>query len=624
MKNVHGWSTIALALFVLASSASSAAPRNKRYIVKSFRDSTATARADLQTLRSQEEGVFKREVMKLTEEEVSELAKSSTVLAIEEDFIMEKSLTPTDPEYSSQWHYFDTLGGINLPSAWAQTTGSSSIVVAVLDTGITAHPDFSGRVLSGADLISDLSFANDGNGRDTDPSDPGDWVNPGDPCYQGQSLPSSWHGTHVAGTIAANANNSTNVVGVNWNSKILPVRVLGKCGGYTSDIADGIRWAVGGSVTGLPVNTNPAKVINMSLGGQGPCTTDMQAAIDYARARQAVVVVAAGNSSANLDVTSFAPANCLGVIVVGATNRNGARSYYSNYGEMVDISAPGGDSMGGVLSLTNYGSTSATSNYGTKFMSGTSMAAPHVSGVISLMFSVNAGLFPDQISVLLKETARAFSGFSGCSESTCGAGILNADEAVYQASRVSPDSSVSDSEPINAGPSDEGNNVVTHQSSGGFCGSVDFGDGPGAGGGPGMMMLAFAFILATVLASKARGNSQSKARWTSPLALFPAKISRIFCALNSCMASLVSRSALAIWGVSETLGKLRSSLVIESGSLAKTSRAAPAMVLFFSAVISAISSTMGPLAVLMRMACSFMSANSRAPMRPLVASVSGQ
>ncbi len=615
MKNVHGW-LVATALIALTGPCSVIAATSKRYIVKSFQGSTERFRS----LRSQEEGIFKRQVMKLSSEQVSELAKSSTVLSIEEDFIMEKSLSPSDPEYSSQWHYFDTLGGINLPNAWEQTTGSSSVVVAVLDTGITAHPDLAGRILSGADLISDLSFANDGNGRDTDPSDPGDWVNPGDPCYQGQSLPSSWHGTHVAGTIAANANNSKNVVGVNWNSKILPVRVLGKCGGYTSDIADGIRWAVGGSVAGLPINTNPAKVINMSLGGQGPCTNDMQAAIDYARSRQAVVVVAAGNSSANLDVTSFAPANCRGVIVVGATNRNGARAYYSNYGEMVDLSAPGGDSMGGVLSLTNYGSTSATNNYGTKFMSGTSMAAPHVAGVISLMLSVTPGLFPDQISVLLKESVRSFSGFSGCSESTCGAGILDADEAVYQAARVSPDSTVSDSEPINSGPSEDSNNVVTHQSSGGFCGSVDFGGPSGPGGGPGMVMLSLAFLIATVLASR----SQSRAKKTSPWGLLPAKTSKILRALISCIASLVSLSALAIWGVRETFESAKSSLLMAMGSRVKTSRAAPAIDLLLRASMRASSSMIGPRAVLMRMASLFISANSRAPMRPLVASLSGQ
>ncbi len=624
MLNVQGWLTAA-ALVAFAVSTPVSARSGKRFIVKSYRDSSVSAQRNLRTLRTQEEGIFKREVVELSEDELSNLAASSSVVTIEEDFVMQTSLAPNDSEYSSQWHYYDTLGGINLPSAWEQTTGSSSVVVAVLDTGITAHPELSGRVLQGADLISDTFFANDGGGRDTDPSDPGDWVNPGDSCYQGQSLPSSWHGTHVAGTIAANSQNSTGVAGVDWNAKILPVRVLGKCGGYTSDIADGIRWAVGGSVAGLPTNTNPARVINMSLGGQGPCTSDMQSAIDFARSRKAVVVVAAGNSSANLDVTSFAPANCRGVIVVGATNRNGARAYYSNYGDMVDLSAPGGDSMGGVLSLTNFGSTSATSNYGTKFMSGTSMATPHVSGVISLMLSVNFGLFPDQISVVLKDSARSFSGFSGCTEATCGAGILDADEAVYQAARVSPDSTVSDTEPVNAGPTEDSNNVVTHQSSGGFCGSVDFGGGGPGAGGPGMMMLALAFVLATVMARRQRFSAtQFFAKWTSPTALLPLRRSTILRALNSCMLSLVSRSALAMWGVRETFSRLSSSLLIVSGSTVYTSRAAPAITLFLSALMSASSSITGPLEVLMRMASLFMSASSRSPMRPLVFASSGQ
>lgn len=620
MLNVQGWLTAGVVLAFAVSNPVSAA-HSKRYIVKSLRGSATTSSERFHTLRSDEEGIFKREVMNLSDDQVSELASSSTVMTIEEDFLMEASKVPSDPEYSSQWHYYDSLGGIKLPSAWDQTTGSTSIVVAVLDTGITAHPELSGRVLQGADLISDTFYANDGGGRDTDASDPGDWINPGDSCYQGQSYPSSWHGTHVAGTIAANAGDGTGVVGVNWQSKILPVRVLGKCGGYTSDIADGIRWAVGGTVSGLPVNTNPARVINMSLGGQGPCTSDMQSAIDYARSKKAVVVVAAGNSTANLDVTSFAPANCRGVIVVGATNRNGAKSYYSNYGDAIDISAPGGDSSGGVLSLTNFGSTSPTSNFGTKYMTGTSMATPHVSGVISLMLSVTSGLFPDQISVLIKDTARTFSGFSGCSESTCGAGILDADEAVYQAARVSPDSTVSDTEPVNAGPTEDSNNVVTHQSSGGFCGSVDFGDG--AEGGPGMMMLALSFIVATMLARKTR-TAQSRAKWTSPLGLRFARTSRTLAAVSSCMASLVSRSALAIWGVRETFGSFKSSLAILKGSLSNTSSAAPLIVPSLRAAIKAFSSTTGPLAVLSNIASFFMRESSRLPMRPLVLGVSGQ
>lgn len=574
MQKCHGWASVLLVLTVLVFTENAWA-KQKRYIIKrlgtSFEESSQ-ARARVMGVRS--EGVFQREVLALSQSELEELKSDASVMTVEEDFIMRTAQTPSDPEYFSQWHYHDALGGINLPSAWDQTTGSSSVVVAVLDTGIVNHPELAGRVLPGADLISDPTFANDGGGRDGDATDAGDWINPGDPCYQGQSQASTWHGTHVAGTIGANANDSQGVVGINWKSKILPVRVLGKCGGYTSDIADGIRWAVGGNVSGVAANKNPARVINMSLGGEGPCTSDMQSAIDFARSKKAVIVVAAGNSSANLDVTGFAPANCRGVIVVGANNRNGVMAYYSNYGEMVDITAPGGDLTGGVISLTDYSSTTPSSQYGTKAMNGTSMAAPHVSGVLSLMLSVNSGLFPDQLAVILKQSSRAFGWSSNCDEARCGAGILDADEAVYQASQATPDASVSDLEPINAGPSADEDRVVTHQSGGGgFCGSVDFGGGPGGGGG--MMMLSLFLMIATVMARRFQGAGAKNK--TAPEGLLPARVSMMFCALKSSIASLVSWSALPIWGVSVTFESLKSSLSRLKGSLANTSRPAPMM-----------------------------------------------
>lgn len=577
MKNCQGWAVVG-ALTVLLFTGALQASTHKRYIVKRLKAKLEAQSARFQVVSQRDEGVFERQVVTLSESEREALLSDGNVMTIEEDFIMKTALTPSDPEYNNQWHYYDSVGGINLPQAWNQTTGSAGVVVAVLDTGITAHPELAGRVLQGADLISDPFFANDGGGRDNDPSDTGDWINPGDPCYQGQSLPSSWHGTHVAGTIAANANDGQGVVGVNWNSKILPVRVLGKCGGYTSDIADGIRWAAGGSVSGVSANKNPARIINMSLGGEGPCTNDMQSAIDFARSKKAVVVVAAGNSSADLDFRSFAPANCRGVIVVGATNYNGAMSHYSNFGEMVDISAPGGDSMGGVVSLTNFGSTQVMNGgYGTKAMNGTSMATPHVSGVLSLMLSVKPGLFPDQLAVLLKESSRSFGNFSNCDTSRCGAGILDADEAVYLASISSPDPSVSDVEPVNAGPSGNDDNIVKHQSGGGggFCGSVDFGGGPGGGGG--MLMLSLLFMIATMMA---RHQSAKK---TSPRALLPARTLNTFSALKSSMAFLVSMSALPMWGVRETLFNLKSSLERSSGSFWYTSRPAPQIVSVLSA-----------------------------------------
>ncbi len=245
----------------------------------------------------------------------------------EPDQLFEHTLVPNDPLYSQQWHYFGAYG-INLPAAWDITTGSSSVVVAVIDTGITNHADLSGKTVPGYDFISNTFVANDGGGRDSNPSDPGDWTLYGE-CYSGSpARNSSWHGTHVAGTVGANTNNSTGVAGVSWGAKILPVRVLGKCGGYLSDIADGMRWSAGLPVAGVPANANPAKVLNLSLGGYGACGTTYQSAIDAIVAAGSTVVVSAGNS--NDYATYYRPANCNGVITVGATDDDGYLSSYSN------------------------------------------------------------------------------------------------------------------------------------------------------------------------------------------------------------------------------------------------------------------------------------------------------
>ena len=200
------------------------------------------------------------------------LAKLPEIEYAEPDRILRPQLTPNDPQYANQWHYFGAYG-IDAPAAWDITTGSTDIVVAVIDTGILNHADLTGRTLPGYDFVSDVPTANDGNGRDADPSDPGDWITSAENVIRGlcglRRIDSSWHGTHVAGTIGAASNNGFGVAGINWVSKILPVRVLGKCGGYTSDILDGMRWAAGLAVTGVPTNPNPAKVLNLSLGGSG-------------------------------------------------------------------------------------------------------------------------------------------------------------------------------------------------------------------------------------------------------------------------------------------------------------------------------------------------------------------
>lgn len=355
----------------------------------------------------------------------------------EPDARMVHTLAPNDPQYGNQWHYFGTYG-INLPTAWDITTGSASTVVAVVDTGITNHSEFSGRTVPGYDFVSTALDGNDGDARDSDPSDPGDWVTLAESLsgwFVGCPVSnSSWHGTHVAGTIAANSNNASGVAGVNWSAKILPVRVLGKCGGYISDIADGIRWAAGGSVAGVPANANPAKVINVSIGGGGACGATYQEAIDAAVSLGAVVVVAAGNE--NVDAANSRPANCNNVIAVGATAGDGFRAGYSNFGNLVDISAPGGDTPWDtkVLSTFNSGTTvPSTESYAA--LQGTSMAAPHVSGVVSLMLAVTPTLTQGQILEILQNTAKDFYPTSNCAinPNTCGAGIVDAAAAVKAA-----------------------------------------------------------------------------------------------------------------------------------------------------------------------------------------------
>ncbi len=350
-----------------------------------------------------------------------QIAADPNVEYVEVDQRMTIALTPNDPRLGDQWAFGTTNAGINVRSAWDKATGDG-VVVAVIDTGITSHPDLNANVLQGYDFISDADAARDGDGRDSNPADEGDWAAAGE-CYSGSPASnSSWHGTHVAGTIAAVTNNGTGVAGTAFKAKILPVRVLGKCGGYTSDIADAITWASGGTVSGVPANQNPAEVINMSLGGSGTCSTTYQNAINGAVGRGTTVVVAAGNSSTN--VSSSVPANCNNVIAVAATTSSRAKASYSNYGAGIDISAPGSS----ILSTLNDGTTTP-GNPSYASYNGTSMATPHVAGVVALMQSVApTALTPAQVESTIKNTAASFS----CSQG-CGAGLLDANAAVTAA-----------------------------------------------------------------------------------------------------------------------------------------------------------------------------------------------
>lgn len=338
---------------------------------------------------------------------------------------------PNDEGYSFQWHY----PAINLPQAWDLTQGAANTVVAVIDTGIINHPELSGRLLPGYDFISDSANSADGDGRDNDPTDTGPEQSTG------------YHGTHVAGTIAANTDNGSGVAGVDWNAKILPVRVLGVNGGSSADIIEGILWAAGLHPT--QANPHPADVLNLSLGGTAPCNAIEQEAFDDVIAAGKIVVVAAGNE--NQDAGFVAPGNCANVITVGATDFAGARAPYSNFGTNIEVMGPGGDTSAdlnqdgyqdGVLSL---GFDDNSQTYFFPFQQGTSMATPHVAGVASLMKAVKPSITQNEVLSALTSTARALNGAAcsgtgqtALSGSDCGAGLIDAFAALQAIDTTTP------------------------------------------------------------------------------------------------------------------------------------------------------------------------------------------
>lgn len=355
------------------------------------------------------------------------MMQSSKVEYAEADLMMQPILSLADADSSGKlWGLKpfaeDANAGINIQDAWDELpTPTSAVLVAVLDTGITDHSDLNDNIVAGYDMISRSRVANDGDGRDADPSDPGD-------ASRGQD--SSWHGTHVAGTIAAVADNSKGIAGAGgqW-LKVVPVRVLGKGGGYTSDITDGIRWAAN-------PNEGGAKVINMSLGGSGSCDSisAYQSAIDYAVKEKGVtVVVAAGNSAA--DASGFVPASCDGVITVAAVGQSGQLAYYSNFGASVEIAAPGGDfysdsdSESGILSTINLGKTDPEGE-GYAYYQGTSMAAPHVAAVAGLLYARYSDITPASVAATLQTYAN--NTVPCANNGQCGAGLLDAGNALAQ------------------------------------------------------------------------------------------------------------------------------------------------------------------------------------------------
>ncbi|MFA7279267.1 MAG: S8 family peptidase [Sterolibacterium sp.] len=415
------------------------------------------------------------------------LSKESDVEHAVVDQRRSHHLVPNDPLYAKgpqisgtvggpdvgQWYLRapsgEVLSSINATGAWDMTTGSASIVVAVIDSGVRPeHPDLAGRLLPGYNMIDDIPTSNDGGARDADPSDPGDWVTHFESTDPSSAFPgcdvqdSSWHGTLTSSLVGAASNNASGMAGMVWNVKLLPVRVLGKCGGYDSDIIAGMLWASGLPVPGVPDNPNPARVINMSLGGSGACTLDYIEALAAIStlAHPPVIVASAGNSSGQA-VSS--PADCPGVIAVAGLRHIGTKVGFSDLGPEITISAPGGNCvltgdndpcLYPILGATNTGKTGpVASAYTDSFNSsvGTSFSAPLVAGTAALMLSLRPSLTSEQVVTLLKKTARAFPTTGAeetvktchvsdgseqlecyCTTATCGAGMLDVAAAVAE------------------------------------------------------------------------------------------------------------------------------------------------------------------------------------------------
>ena len=353
---------------------------------------------------------------------MEKVASDPDVASVEPDYInhpaylQDVTFQYNDPQYSKQWNLTNPTTGVQ-NTGNARLRRGAHVKVAVLDTGYVPHPDLVTGMANGYDFISDPLSARDGDGRDPNPRDEGDYA-PYNLCKdQANAHTSTWHGTSVAGIIGARGGNGMGIVGTADLARVQPVRVLGRCGGRTSDIADAIIWAAGGHVDGVPDNTYPAKIINMSLGTVSRCPAAYQRAIDIARSKGAIVVAAAGNG--NTEASKYAPANCRGVITVGATTKAGTRASFSNYGTRVNISAPGEDIL--TLSMKSLNRPDYT-KFSYDYESGTSMAAPHVSALLAQQL-VNG------TSITTKQVEEAFTLAGGnrikCDKYFCSRGIIN-------------------------------------------------------------------------------------------------------------------------------------------------------------------------------------------------------
>lgn len=428
----------------------------------------------------------------------------------------------------------------NAQSAWDRSTGSG-VVVAVLDTGVRLeHPDLQGQLLPGYDFVADGAAANDGGGRDNDASDPGDWITEAEANQSGGPYfgctffnratrryvaeDSSWHGTLVSGIVAGSTNNGIGMAGLAHGAKLLPVRVLGKCGGWDSDIIAGMLWAAGVDEAGLPANPHPARVLNLSLGSEGACNAAYQEAVARVIARGAVVVAAAGNTAGRAVGT---PANCPGVIAVAGLRHAGSKVGFSDLGPEIAISAPGGNCVNieagtpclyPILSTANSGRQQPQA-FGSIYTDsfnisvGTSFATPMVAGVSALILSVRPDLSPAEVRRALQDSARPFPTWGAdngpsdpepvglcrppdgsdqlqcyCSTSLCGAGMLDANAAVTLAlgfGRTAP-----------ATPADASNGNTAEEMPASTAGS-------GAGGGASSPLWLAALAGATLLLHRA-------------------------------------------------------------------------------------------------------------------------
>jgi serine protease len=432
-------------------------------------------------------------------EQLRRLRADAEIEFVEPNYRRYRHAVPDDPLYSTtvnnivgQWYFrtppsppvppsgastSDINAAIDSEHAWDITTGSAGTVVAVLDTGVRYdHPDLTARLLpndpangivGGYDFVSGESttnflVANDGNGWDPDPSDPGDWIDSTDlthPVFAGcSSSTSSWHGTRVTGLLGAATNNAAGIAGGTWQPMILPVRVLGKCFGTDADIIAGMRWAAGIHVTGVPDNPHPARILNLSLGAVGSCPASYSPVISEVTALGVLVVVSAGNASGPVD----SPGNCPGVLAIGGLRHAGTKVGYSSFGAQIGVSAPAGNCVNvgagpclyALTTTINLGTTTpgasgyATQNDATPNV-GTSFSAPLVSGIAALMQGVNSHLNTSQMIARIKEGAVAFpadstlpncpavdsSGQCNCTTTTCGAGMANALNSVNAALR---------------------------------------------------------------------------------------------------------------------------------------------------------------------------------------------